>query len=57
MDKLASTTRLYSDIVKGDKGLEPSPTWLRNYQREDEQEAVKRAIEESVKEHYLSKSE
>ena len=40
-----ATGRLYSDVLKGD----PSPTWLRRYQEEDEEEAVKRAMEESVK--------
>ena len=45
MDKSSSTKRLYSDVVKGQTCSEPSPTWLR----EDEEEAVKRAIEESVK--------
>ena len=50
MDKIpgkdvVATGRLYSDILKGD----PSPTWLRRYQEEDEEEAVKRAIKESVK--------
>ena len=49
MDKSSSTKRLYSDVVKGQTCSEPSPTWPRNYQREDEEEAVKRAIEESVK--------
>ena len=44
MDKSSSATcLLYSDIVKGD----PSPTWLRKYQEEDEEEAVKRTIKES----------
>ena len=34
---------LYSDGVKGD----PSPTWLRKYREEDEEEAVtKRAMKE-----------
>ena len=50
MDKIpgkdvVATGRLYSDVLKGD----PSPTWLRRYQEEDEEEAVKRAIKESVK--------
>ena len=49
MDKSASTARLYSDVGKEDTGIEPSSTWLRDYQREDEEEAVERAIEESVK--------
>ena len=44
MDKSSSATcLLYSDVVRGD----PSPTWLRKYQEEDEKEAVKRAIKES----------
>ena len=44
MDKFSSVTcSLYSDVMKGD----PSPTWLREYQEEDEEEAVKRAIKES----------
>ena len=44
MDKSSSARcLLYSDAVKGD----PSPTWLRKYQKEDEDEAVKRAIKES----------
>ena len=44
MDKLSSVTcPLYSDVMKGD----PSPTWLRKYQEEDEEEAVRRAIKES----------
>ena len=43
MDKSSSATcLLYSGVVNGD----PSPTWLRKYQEEDEEEAVKRAIEE-----------
>ena len=44
MDKSSSATcLLYSGVVNGD----PSPTWLRKYQEEDEEEAVKREIEES----------
>ena len=44
MDKFSSAKcRLYSDVVKGD----PSPTWLRKYQEEDEEEAVIRGINES----------
>ena len=44
MDKSSSATcLLFSDVVKGDL----SPTWLRKYQEEDEEEAVKRAIKES----------
>ena len=44
MDKSSSATcLLYSDVVK----VDPSPTWLRKYQEEDEEEAVKRAIKES----------
>ena len=44
MDKSSSATFfLCSDIVKGD----PSPTWLRKYQEEDEEEAVKRATKKS----------
>ena len=44
MDKSSSTTcLLYSNVVKGD----PSPTWLRKYKEEDEEEDVKRAIKES----------
>ena len=42
---VVATGPLYSDVLKGD----PSPTWLRRYQEEDEEEAVKRAIKESVK--------
>ena len=42
---VVATGRLYRDVLKGD----PSPTWLRRYQEEDEEEAVKRAIKESVK--------
>ena len=43
-DKSSSATcLLYSNVVKGD----PSPTWLRKYQKEDKEEAVKRAIKES----------
>ena len=48
MDKSASTSSLYSNVVKGDTGFEESPTWLRKYQQEDEEDALKRAIEESV---------
>ena len=41
MDKSSSAICvLYSDVVKGD----PSPTWLRKNQEEDNEEAVKRAI-------------
>ena len=40
---LSATCLLYSDVVGG----EPSPTWLRPYQEEDEEEAVKRAKKES----------
>ena len=36
-------TFFYTYVVKG----ESSPTWLRNYQEEEEQEAAKRAIKES----------
>ena len=44
MDKSSSATcLLYSDVVKVDS----SPTWLRKYHEEDEEEAVKRAIKES----------
>ena len=44
MEKSSSTTcLLYSNVVKGD----PSPTWLRRNQEEDEEGAVKRAIKES----------
>ena len=44
IDKSSSATcLLYSNVVKGD----PSLTWLRKYQEEDEEEAVKRAIKES----------
>ena len=44
MDKSSlATGLLYSDVVKGD----PSPTWLRKCQEEDEEETVKRAIKES----------
>ena len=39
---LSATCLLYSDVVGG----EPSPTWLRPYQEEDEEEAVKRAKKE-----------
>ena len=49
MDRSAPTTRLYSEVVKKDTDLETSPTWLRNYQRDDEEEATKRALNESVK--------
>ena len=43
MDKSSSAIcLLYSDVLKG----YPSPTWLRKYQEEDEQEAVKRANKE-----------
>ena len=49
MDKSASTSSLYSNVVKGDTDFEQSPTWLRKYQQEDEEDALKRAIEESVK--------
>ena len=35
--------RNFSYVVKGD----PSPTWLRRYQEQDEEEAVKKAIKES----------
>ena len=49
MNRSAPTTRLYSEVVKKDTDLETSPTWLRNYQREDEEEAMKRALNESVK--------
>ena len=38
MDKSSSVTRLlYSDVAKED----PSPTWLRKYREEDEEEAAK----------------
>ena len=51
MDKSSSARcLLYSDVVKGD----PSPTWLRNYQEEDEEEAVKRAIKESFHEYFTT---
>ena len=41
MDKSSSATCfLYNDVVKED----PSPTWLRKSQEEDNEEAVKRAI-------------
>ena len=41
MDKSSSAICvLYNDVVKGD----PSPTWLRKSQEEDNEEAVKRAI-------------
>ena len=44
MDKSSSATcLLYNDVGKGD----PSPTWLRKYQEEDEKEDVKRTIKES----------
>ena len=44
MDKSPSVTcLLYSDVVKGDT----SPTWLRKYQEEDEEEAMKREFKES----------
>ena len=44
MDKSSSATcLLYIDVVK----VDPSPTWLRKYQEEDEEEAVKRAIKDS----------
>ena len=44
MDKSPSVTcLLYSDVVKGDT----SPTLLRKYQEEDEEEAVKREFKES----------
>lgn len=49
MDKSASTLSLYSNIVRGDTNFEDSPRWLRKYQQEDEENALKRAIEESVK--------
>ena len=49
MDKSASTLSLYSNIVRGDTDFEDSPRWLRKYQQEDEENALKRAIEESVK--------
>ena len=43
MDKSSSgTCLLYSDVVKG----EPSPTWLRKYQNEDEEAVTKKAIKE-----------
>ena len=45
-DKSASKS-LYSNVVKGD--FEESPTWMRKYQQEDEEDALKKAIEESVK--------
>ena len=45
MDNSTSRKRLYADVVKG----EPSPTWLRDFQREDEEEAFKMAVAESVK--------
>ena len=35
--------RNFSYVVKGG----PSPTWLRRYQEQDEEEAVKKAIKES----------
>ena len=35
--------RNFSYVVKGD----PSPTWLRRYQEQDEEEAAKKAIKES----------
>ena len=51
MDKSSSARcLLYSDVVKGD----PSPTWLRKYQEEDEEEAVKRAIKESFHEYFTT---
>ena len=51
MDKSSSATcLLYSNVVKGD----PSPTWLRKYQEEDEEEAVKRAIKESFHEYFTT---
>ena len=44
MDKSSKATCLsYNDVGKGD----PSPTWLRKYQEEDEKEDVKRTIKES----------
>ena len=44
MDKsLSATCLLYSEVMKGD----PSPRWLRKYRKEDEEEAVKRAMKES----------
>ena len=43
MDKSSSATCLLYSVVKG----EPSPTWLRKNQEEDEEGAVKRAIKES----------
>ena len=49
MDRSVPTTRLYSEVVKKDTDLETNPTWLRNYQREDEAEAMKRALKESAK--------
>ena len=43
IEKSSSTTcLLYSDVVKGD----PSPTWLRRNQEEDEEGAVKRGVRE-----------
>ena len=51
MDKSSSARcLLYSDVVKGD----PSPTWLRKYQEEDEEEAVKRATKESFHEYFTT---
>lgn len=49
MDKSASTLSLNSNIVRGDTDFEESPRWLRKYQQEDEENALRRAIEESVK--------
>ena len=44
IDKSSSATcLLYSNVVTGD----PSPTWLRKYREENEEEAVERAIKES----------
>lgn len=53
-NEAAATCRLYSDVLKAD----PSPTWLRIYQKEDEEDAVKRAIKELAKvTQYLTESE
>ena len=43
----------YADVVKGtstcnSENEDPSPTWLRPYQREDEEEAFKRALMASL---------
>ena len=57
MDKSSSTKRLYSDVVKGETCSEPSPTRLRNYQREDEEEAVKKGNRGVGEGNYLFKSE